>query len=182
MWMKKSKEKKGKKNEKTNKQKKNSNNRQSTVNLLNSGKKEKKHFSYTLSLDMNKSSDVPNTSERTANTTKRGQIWVKKRYRIRRSTKFPYLEENLWFKPMNFSLFRGPVAPSFLLVSRIILLIPTEHWISDFTTLKISAVYVFRFQFEGGFHDFISSMWYFHHVFLRVTNCSNQNFQEDDEK
>lgn len=54
--MKKSKEKKGKKNEKTNKQKKkNSNNRQSTVNLLNSGKKEKKHFSYTLSLDMNKS-------------------------------------------------------------------------------------------------------------------------------
>lgn len=49
------KRKKGKKNEKTNKQTKNSNNRQSTVNLLNSGKKEKKHFSYTLSLDMNKS-------------------------------------------------------------------------------------------------------------------------------
>lgn len=49
------KRKKGKKNEKTNKQKKNSNNGQSTVNLLNSGKKEKKHFSYTLSLDMNKS-------------------------------------------------------------------------------------------------------------------------------
>ena len=50
------KRKKGKENEKTNKQtKKNSNNRQSTVNLLNSGKKEKKHFSYTLSLDMNKS-------------------------------------------------------------------------------------------------------------------------------
>ena len=157
-----------------NKQKKNSNNRQSTVNLLNSG------FLYSLS--WYEQVHVPNTSERTANTTKRGQIWVKKRYRIRRSTKFPYLEENLWFKPMNFSLFRGPVVPSFLLVSRIILLIPTEHWISDFTTLKISSVYVFRFQFQGGFHDFISSMWYFHHVFLRVTNCSNQNFQEDDEK
>ena len=49
------KRKKGKKNEKTNKQKKNSNNRQSTVNLLNGGKKENKPFSYTLSLDMNKS-------------------------------------------------------------------------------------------------------------------------------
>lgn len=125
-WKSQKKKRERKMKKQTNK-KKNSNNRQSTVNLLNSGKKEKKHFSYTLSLDMNKSSDVPNTSERTANTTKRGQIWVKKRYRIRRSTKFPYLEENLWLKPMNFSLFRGPVAPSFLLVSRIILLIPTEH-------------------------------------------------------
>ena len=53
--MKKSKEKKEKKMKKQTNKKKNSNNRQSTVNLLNSGKKEKKHFSYTLSLDMNKS-------------------------------------------------------------------------------------------------------------------------------
>ena len=179
MWMKKSKEKRERKMKKQTKKKTVTTDNQRLIYLIEV--KKKRNIFPILSL-LIWTSPRTKTSERTANTTKRGQIWVKKRYRIRRSTKFLYLEENLWFKPMNFSLFRGPLAPSFLLVSRTILLIPTEHWISDFTTLKISAVYVFRFQFEGGFHDFISSMWYFHHVFLRVTNCSNQNFQEDDEK